>query len=157
MSEPFININKACAVTGHRFVDKSFDVDYLEQVFIKVIETGIDTFLIGMALGFDALCFNTLYKLKKKYDIKLIACIPCENQDLKFTEKQKMDYHQMLMLADEKVYISKNYTSRCMQKRNEYMVNHSSVLVNYLRRNFGGTFNTVEYAKNKGNVTVIDI
>ena len=62
----------------------------------------------------------------------------------------------MLSVADEKVYINKEYTKECMQKRNEYMVNNCSVLVAYLKNNFGGTFNTVNFAK-KMEVPIINV
>lgn len=154
MSEFLINPARTCAVTGHRAVDKTLNIDNLKEIFNKIINTGYNTFLIGMAIGFDTICFRVLYELKQKYDIKLIACIPCENQDLKYNFKQKEIYRDMLEKADEKIYIRKEYSSTCMQKRNEFMVDNSSCLVAYLRRNFGGTYKTVEYAKKKNVVTI---
>ncbi|MBQ0099758.1 MAG: DUF1273 family protein [Firmicutes bacterium] len=153
MSEIFINKARAVAVTGHRAI-KNIDREKLKLLFCSLIEKGYNTFLIGMALGFDTLCFETLVEIRKEQDIKLIACIPCEKQDLKFTLSQKKNYENMLSLADEKVYVGKEYTKTCMQKRNEFMVDHSSLLVAYLRRNFGGTFNTVRYAEKKNQIII---
>ncbi len=155
MSEIFINKARACAVTGHRVIN-NIDKEKLKLLFISIIEKGFDTFLIGMALGFDKLCFEILSDIKKEKNIKLIACIPCENQDLKYTQKQKNDYKNMVLDADERIYIGKEYTDSCMQKRNEFMVDHSSLLVAYLRRNYGGTFSTVRYAE-KQNEIIINI
>ena len=139
---------KAVAVTGHRIV-KDLDKKNLKNIFRELIEKEYNVFHVGMALGFDIICFKTLLELKAQYNIKIIACIPCENQDSLWSEKQKKEYRNLLNFADEKVILSKEYTSSCMQKRNEYMVDNSMVIVAYLKRNSGGTYNTVKYAVEK--------
>ena len=82
-------LEKTCAVTGHRKITDDLDVTELREVFIDLIKKGKDTFLIGMAVGFDTLCFKILEKLKEDYQIKLIACVPCVKQDINFTPLQK--------------------------------------------------------------------
>lgn len=156
MSQPFINKTRACAVTGHRVLYPEFNQKELENLFIKIIEKHFDTFLIGMAVGFDTVCFKTLQKLREKYDIKLIACVPCRHQDLKFSLEQKQEYRKMLLAADETIILSEEYTPSCMQKRNQFMVDNASVLIAYLRRNYGGTYKTCLYAK-KVSVPIINV
>mgnify|MGYP005761553275 FL=1 len=145
---------KTCALTGHRTVEKDFEVDVLREIFIKLIDAGINTFLCGMAVGFDTLAFKVLYNLKKEKSLRIIACIPCPNQDIKFNEIQKIEYEKMLEVADERVLISKEYNSECMMKRNMFMVDNAFVLLAYLRKEKGGAKNTVTYAI-KNNKTVI--
>lgn len=153
MSEIFINKARACALTGHRFLYQDFSILKTKKIFKTLIKEGFDTFLIGMAIGFDTEAFKILEVLRKKYPIKLIACIPCENQDLKFNEKQKKEYKKLLESADERVLISKEYTEKCMQQRNEFMVDNCSCLVAYLKKDYGGTAKTVKYAeKNAINI-----
>lgn len=156
MKELFINKARCCAVTGHRALNKNFNKEGLKEVFYKLIDGGYDTFLVGMALGFDTLCFNLLEQIRKEKSIKIIACIPCESQAERFTKSQAEEYYRMLSVADEKVYVNKEYTKKCMQKRNEYMVNNCSVLVAYLKNDFGGTFNTVKFAK-KIEIPIINV
>jgi uncharacterized phage-like protein YoqJ len=156
MTEYFINKARACAVTGHRSLEKDFSLENLKQIFIKLIDAGFDTFLVGMALGFDIECFKVLTQLKEKYSIKTIACIPCETQTYKFTIEQKEIYDKLLDTADQTILVSKNYTSYCMMKRNKFMVDNCSLLVSYLRRDFGGTYNTVEYAK-KQSIQILNV
>ncbi len=156
MSEIFINKYKACAVTGHRIIENDLDVKKLKNLFYKLIEKNFDTFLIGMALGFDTLCFEILSEIKKEYPIKLIACIPCETQAYNFSKAQKEKYDKMIADADEKILISKEYTPYCMQKRNRFMVDNASAVVAYLRREKSGTSATVNYALRQ-NVSVIKI
>lgn len=156
MSELFINKTRACAVTGHRVLYRDFDEKKLENLFVKLLDKGFDTFLIGMAIGFDTVCFKILEKLREKYPLKIIACVPCRHQDLKFSLEQKVEYRKMLISADEKIILSEEYTPSCMQKRNQFMVDNASVLISYLRRNYGGTYKTCEYAL-KHNVPIIKV
>ncbi len=141
---------KTCAFTGHRILYNDFNKNQLKENILKVIERGYNTFLVGMALGFDTQVFIELFKLKNDYDIRIIACIPCSDQAKKFSLKDKELYYKMIEDADEKILISENYYNGCMQKRNRFMVDNSSILISYLRENKGGTYSTVSYAKTKG-------
>ena len=148
---------KTCAFTGHRILGGDFDENKLLSVVTELIGRGYDTFLVGMAIGFDTACYKLLEFLRGKFKIRLIACIPCEQQDLKFDIKQKTEYRKMLASADEKIYVSKEYTKTCMFKRNMFMVDNASVLIAYLKNDKGGTYNTVKYAERKGvNIIMIN-
>lgn len=149
MREIFINKAKTVAVSGHRFLGKDFDKQLLKQVFIYLINNGYDTFLIGMAVGFDSECFRVLEQLRKEYDIKIIACIPCLNQHKNFSYILKKEYERMVDSADEKIILQENYDKYCMLKRNNFMVDNASALVTYIRKDTGGTVYTVNYAKKK--------
>ena len=154
MAQENINIiSRSVAVTGHRTVE-NVNTAKLEEVFKLLIKKGYDTYLVGMALGFDTICFNILEKLREKYNIKIIACIPCKDQAKYFTESQKAEYDKMVASADEKRIFSEKFTSHCMHRRNCYMVDQSSVLISYLKKTFGGTYNTVKYAEKKGKMVI---
>ena len=91
-----------------------------------------------------------LLNLKKKYkDIKIIACIPCSNQDQYFSQEDKLRYANLLEKVDEKVILANAYYNGCMQKRNIYMCDRADVLLCYLRQEKGGTAQTVNYFKRK--------
>ncbi len=156
MSDLVVDREKTCAVTGHRRLEKDFDRERLYEIFDKLSDGNFNTFLVGMAIGFDTECFLALEKLRKRKKIAIIACVPCENQASRFSDKDKENYCKMLNSADDKVLISKEYTKFCMMKRNIYMVDNCSCLVSYLRQNSGGTKNTVDYAKKKG-IPIIEL
>ncbi len=146
MSEYNFDIKKTCAVTGHREMKWDLDKLHLKEIFLSLIKKGYDTFLCGMALGFDTLCFKILEEIREKNDIKIVACIPCKTQDKSFSKEEKENYAKMVCSADKVILVSENYTPYCMQKRNVFMVDNSSILVAYLKQLKGGTFNTVQYA-----------
>ena len=150
-----INKNTTCAVTGHRKVEFFFNKQALLKKLEQICENGYDTFLVGMALGFDTLCFKALEKIREKRKIRIIACIPCLEQDKLFNDAQKKEYKKMIESADEKVVLSPHYTKYCMMQRNRYMVDNSSLLLAYLREEKGGTKNTVKYAEKSGKNIII--
>ena len=157
MSEILINKARSCSVTGHRQLKDDLDIERLKDIFYKLIDDGgYENFLIGMALGFDSLCFTILQEIREKRKIKLFACIPCESQDKMFNLEQKEKYKKMLESADEKIYVSREYTPYCMQKRNRFLVDNSSVLIAYLRKEKSGTSYTVNYAIKNG-ISVINV
>ncbi len=145
-----MDIKTTCAFTGHRNVGDDFSVKKLTLLLEKLIQNGIDTFLNGMARGFDLIAAQCVSELKKSYpDIKLIACVPCPDQDKYFTEEDKKTYASVLENCDEVKLLSRKYYKGCMFMRNRYMVDNCSVLVAYDRGYDGGTDYTVGYAKNK--------
>ena len=147
---------RTCAFTGHRSLGRDFNRAELERVIKKLIKSGFTTFMVGMAVGFDTECFKILENFRKTEDIRIVACIPCPSQDCKFSEKQKAEYRKMVDSADERIYISDEYTKTCMFERNKFMVDSASILVAYLNTDRGGTFNTVNYAKRQ-NISIIII
>lgn len=150
MKNSLINKEKTVAVSGHRYLQKDFDKKRLEEIFIKLIdEYKVDTFLIGMAVGFDTECFKILENLRETRKIKLVACIPCLNQSAKFSDLQKMEYDRMINSADEKIILQKDYDKYCMLKRNDFLVENANILVAYIRKDIGGTAYTVRKAKEK--------
>ena len=156
MSEILINPARTCAFTGHRIMEKGFNIEELKDKISKLIGIGYDTFLVGMALGFDTLAFQTLEEFRTKNNIRIIACIPCLSQSYKFSNADKKEYDRMLKVADERIFVGEEYDKTCMRKRNEFMVNNSSCLIAYVRRDFGGSVSTVKYAVKKG-VMVISV
>lgn len=141
------DIKTTCCFTGHRVLRKDFDVSRLERVINGAINRGYKTFLNGMANGFDRVCAAVLIELKKEKNIEFIACIPCKEQDKYFTAKQKEEYKYFLEKADKTVYLSDEYYNGCMQFRNRYMVDNSSLVLAYSKSDFGGTRYTVKYAE----------
>ena len=150
-----IEKSKTCAVTGHRIMLNDIDEKRVEDVFSALISNGVSTFLNGMALGFDTMCFHVLERLREEHNVKIIACIPCESQAERFSEKNKREYERMVESADERIYLSREYTPSCMMKRNVFMVDNCCVLVAYKRRSGGGTAKTVEYAEKQGKETIL--
>lgn len=112
----------------------------------------------GLAMGFDL----ALAKVTIDNNIPLICAIPCKDQQKLWSKDIQYLYNSIVLecLTNEihqVVYISdKPYTPKCMQKRNEWMVDNSDVILTIWDGTMGGTFNCLKYAKNKQK-TIINL
>lgn len=102
--------------------------------------------IVGGALGFDMLMFDTLYELKQELDnIYITMAIPFEQQYGKWPADSKKKYLQQRDNADIVIYVDTideykvpntaegRYNSKKLFKRNEYIANNSDILIACVR------------------------
>jgi len=155
--------NKSCtaAFTGHRFVSRT-EIPQLQEKLKKTIgsltDKGVSFFMSGCAVGFDTLAANAVLKAREHtQSIRLILALPCINQDSRWRESDKQAYKYLLNNADEIIYVSEQpYFNGCMEQRNLYLVEHSSILVAYMTHGRSGTSQTIRLAGERG-VEVINL
>lgn len=140
---------KSIALTGHRILKGNFDYFLLEKQLTEYIQRGYTKFYCGMALGFDLTCAGLLLRLKKQFEIELVACLPCKNQEERYNFYDKLLYNEYLQRVDTVVCLEEHFTKSCMFVRNRYMVDNCDLLFAYLYKKMGGTYYTVEYAKKR--------
>lgn len=157
---------KTVCCTGHRpkgfpwdyrDVDCDSHQEYLESLacFIDSLIRwkGFDYFICGGAIGADMDFADIVIGLRDNYypHIKLEIAVPCKNQDLKWTDEDKERYQKILKKADTVNVLSEKYTPSCMLDRNDYMVNHSDLVIAIWNGGMrGGTFHTIKYAEKTG-------
>lgn len=84
------------------------------------------------------------------YNIKLHCAIPCKNHSNQWNKKDRQLYNYILSKADAVKLVSKEeYKPYLMQKRNEYMVDNSDIVIAVWDGSKSGTANCIEYAKSK--------
>lgn len=117
-----------------------------------IVEEEVITFITGMALGIDQWAAKIVLKLKEKYPhIQLIAAVPCKNHSNKWNEESKKEWQRIIDSCNLVYYVSdEEYTSWCMQKRNEWMVDNSDLVIAVWDGTRGGTGNCVKYAEKVG-------
>lgn len=122
--------------------------------------TGFDRFISGMAIGVDVWAAEIVLSLRDdaKYPIKLICAIPFDGQDSAWPDESKKRWKSILDRADGKYYVCEpGYAPWKMQKRNQWMVDNSNLLIAVWDGSPGGTGNCVKYAKSKNsNIIQID-
>ncbi len=123
----------------------------------KSICQGYVNFLCGMALGFDLMCAEVILELKNKYpQIKLIAAVPCKNQQSKWPLDAQKRYVAIAKQVDAARCKYDSYTgSECMLERNSYMINNSSKVIALYNGQPGGTQSTLHKAKQSGLEIII--
>lgn len=144
-----------CAFTGHRNFDYYNEIRSLERaVESAIINDDVDTFYNGMARGFDLAAAQTVIQLKRRYKIKLIACVPFYGQKETLNAFDRKIYEEVLEHCNEIIVLSQDYYPGCMYKRNRYMVNNCDMVIAYYRGKRGGTQYTVKYAEEQGKKIV---
>ena len=146
--------SKTCCFTGHRKIPET-EKPLIKERLLKAVTTLIDQgylyFGAGGALGFDTLAAEVILDLKNTYpQIKLILVLPCYNQTLNWQFNDIAKFEEIKSKSDKVVYVSKQYTPNCMQKRNLHLVNNSSACICYLTKSTGGTAYTIKYAQSRG-------
>lgn len=146
--------DKTACFTGHRDIPplKRPGIKHrLEREMERSIQAGYVYFGAGGALGFDTLAAQTVLKLKERYpDIKLILVLPCKSQTSGWKQTDIDEYERIKAAADKVVYTSEVYYRGCMHKRNRHLMDNSSLCICYLMEDRGGTYYTVNYARENG-------
>lgn len=148
---------KTVCFTGHRRVIHKHLEEQLDEIVTSLAEAGYLYFGIGGAKGFDYLAAKSVLRVQERFPaIKLIIVIPCSDYYDRWMNDDKSLYFDILKKADKVRVMSDHYYRGCMQVRNKYLADNSSVCVNYLYKNEGGTAFTVEYARKKG-LTLVSV
>ena len=156
-----------CCFTGHRPVKLPWGMNeqdprclaLKEQIAATlegIYESGYRHFICGMAIGCDTYFAKAVLTLRAAHeDVILEAAIPCDNQDGKWNRRQQETYARLLESCDITTYVSHAYTPHCMMRRNEYMIDRSSLLLACFNGRSSGTMSTILYAERSGIRTVI--
>ena len=120
---------------------------------------GYRSFLCGMALGCDMYFAEAVLALRDRWpDVRLEAAIPFGDQPGRWNEEQRRRYNRLIDAADKLTVLQVHYTSDCMQRRNRYMVDRSSLLLACYDGRPGGTMQTILYAERSGvRVMIIEV
>jgi uncharacterized phage-like protein YoqJ len=144
--------------TGHR-PDKlggydNFDLEKLccfaTYCLVKMSPTRV---ISGMALGWDQAIAVAALNLQ----IPLTAAVPFKGQERTWPDRMKEAYHSYLEKADEVVIVCEgDWHPYKMQLRNEWMVDHSALVLALWNGSKGGTANCIRYA-NKVKKPIINV
>ena len=144
-----------CCFTGHRPEKLNLPADIvcdkLKLAVELAISQGTKTFVCGMARGIDLWAGQVVIEKKRVYpDIKLICATPYVGFERRWDICWQQLYAFISTHADYRVATSKRYDPSCFQRRNEWMVNHSSMVIAAYNGECGGTRNTIKYAREHG-------
>lgn len=145
---------KTCCFTGHRAnklhrADRAVRHD-LKKAIIQAIDEEYTTFITGMAYGVDIWAGEFVIEQRKKDNkLKLIAAVPFEGFESRWDNKWKKRYQKLIKDADEVHYICDGFAGYAFQRRNEWMVDRSSLVIAVYNGDAGGTQNTISYALKK--------
>ena len=101
-----------------------------------------------MAYGVDIWAGQIVVRLRKNNPVlQLIAAVPFRGFEDRWSSDWKQAYQEVLEQADLVKYICPGYNAGAYQRRNEWMVDHSSRLIAVFNGEPSGTKNTIIYAQ----------
>ena len=160
--------HSACSFTGHRPGKLPWGMNEadprcqnLKKRLWDAVEgayqEGIRHFICGMALGCDLFFAEEVLRLRQMHpEVTLEAAIPCLTQADGWPAVQQRRYRAIVEQCDFETVVQEKYSSTCMQRRDRYMVDHSSMLIAVFDGLPGGTCYTVQYAIEQG-INVVDL
>jgi len=159
---------ESCSFTGHRpeklpwrYEEDDPRAQSLKERIFDVVEAlyqaGIRHYICGMARGCDFYFCEAVIRLREeREEITLEAAIPFEGQASDWPERDRNRYFHLVSQCDVETVLATAYEKDCMKNRNHYMVDQAAVLIAVYDGFFGGTMQTVNYAKKQG-LEVIEI
>ena len=149
-----------CAFTGHR-PEKVVGFEgriivELRKEILKAIDEGYRVFLTGMSRGVDLWAADIVIELRRyNKDLKLMCVIPFEGMEECWPVDWKKHFNLVRKQADYVHVLSDRYSPDAYQKRNAWLVNHSSRLIAVSTGEPSGTVNTILYSRKYGIPTAI--
>lgn len=152
--------NTTCSFTGHRPEKLNMSEreckEKLKTEIKKAISDGFVTFISGMAKGIDIWAGELVLELKKDYPhINLILAYPYKTFNVGTTPEEKKKISYLRENSLDTYFIQTEYSISSFQKRNMWMVDHSSRVIAFFNGAKGGTLNTINYARQENVETVI--
>lgn len=165
------DIRKSVAFTGYRPKKLPFGNDLthpdairlratLKAEYEQLYKHGYRQFLTGGALGCDMMAAEVILELRQEYGgrrsgVFHVLCMPCHDYNANWSEEEKERLEKIKEKSFSFYVSDRPYFNGCMQARNRYMVDTSSILLAVYDGQKGGTQNTVEYAQKKEKKIIV--
>ena len=154
LSEPEKRKHRCC-FTGHRPEKLKCGETEARALLVEHIRSAyshsFSTFITGMARGIDLWAAEIVLAEKAAHpDIHLICALPHPDFEKRWGMTAQRQYQDILRRADLVRVICPEFSMGAYQKRNIWMVDHSSLVLAFFNGEPGGTANTIAYAHEKG-------
>ncbi len=149
-----------CCFTGHRPGKMNLSElevrKRLENAILQAIQDGYTSFISGMAAGVDVIAAEIILRLRTENPkLKLVCAMPYRGFGRHWKDGWSERMQNVLAQADEVEYVCDTRSRSSYQRRNEFMVDHSSRVIALYNGTKGGTKNTIDYAHKKGVPCII--
>lgn len=130
----------------------------LYKAIIDAVNSGYDAFITGVQRGVDLWAAKIILELADEFHLKLIAVYPYKDIGKSYRNEDRELLEILHEKASEEIVLSEKYYSGCYAVRNQYMVDHSSLLIAVVSDYRSGTGQTISYAKKQGiDMDIIDL
>lgn len=152
-----------CCFTGHRpeklTVPEARLAELLEAEIKRAIDRQFTTFITGMAKGTDLIAAEIVLRLREEDpQFRLVAAQPYPNFGQRWGGGWTERFQRVLSMADKVECVCSSSSRASYQRRNEWMVSHSALVIAAFNGGSGGTKNTLDFARKRQiPCVVIDI
>ena len=155
-------IKRTVALTGYRtdkmpFAEDSQDANYcsfrkkLLVIISRLMEMGYDSYISGMAMGFDTWAAESVIEL----GASLECAVPFPEQVDGWEAQDQQRWVDIINKSSKKTVVSESNQKGAYYKRNRYMVDNADVILcGYTGRKRGGTAYTVNYALQQDKIVI---
>lgn len=156
---------RSVCFTGHR-LDKlpsgairRVVLSMLYEEIQFAVERGVDTFYTGMASGIDMYAADYVLKQRELHpNLRLICVKPFAGCGHALRGDERYHFNSLLAGADAIIELSDHYHNICYRLRNQYMIDHSDLLIAVVGEMRSGTGQTIRMAKRRRlPIRLIDI
>lgn len=145
---------KRCCFTGHRALPgaklAALTVQ-LDAALTGLYSLGCRDYYAGGAVGFDTLAALRVLEMRRAHpDVRLILMLPCRDQAKHWSAEDITVYRDILAACDAYRYVSEEYDSRAMYRRNMELVSVADACIAYVTRPQSGAGQTLRAAERAG-------
>ena len=140
---------RSCFFIGHRDAGEALFPLLEREIERHIVEYEVEEFIVGQHGRFDGMAARAVREIKKKYPgIHLILLMAYLKNGVLQKSFDGSIYPDRLELVPKKFAIL---------RANRAAVDRCDYLITYVRRNYGGAWRCLEYARNRGkNITNIE-
>lgn len=144
-------MEKACSGFGHRTVFGNIELA-VQACVIQAIEMGCTVFYTGAMGEFDSVFISAVRAAKRRYPalgLRLICVKPYLTNEMNTHKAQYDALYDDVLVPEELLGL---HYKRAIPARNRWMVDRSDVVIGYVKRQTGGAYAAVQYARTQGKV-----
>lgn len=150
-----MDIRHCCCFTGHRpeklHIAEDIVRQRLDSAISSALEDGYTTFISGMAKGVDIWAAELVLERRRLLpNINLICAVPYAGFGLHWQGGWTERFKKIIQAADTVEYVCTGFSRSAYQRRNQWMVDRTSLLIAVYTGESGGTENTIRYAERTG-------
>ena len=149
--------NVACTFAGHRQVFAMDLPEKLDTAIEDILATDAEfSFYTGGMGEFDNLCSAAVRRAKRRHPelhIQLLLVLPYMRQDINTNKSFYEDSYDGILVPTELMGV---HYKGAIKQRNQWMLDHSDVLLAYIYRDFGGAYEALQYARKRPNLSIIN-
>ncbi|MFI3167116.1 MAG: SLOG family protein [Bacillota bacterium] len=144
---------KICTFCGH---SKIADTNLLYKKLVSEIRhlacLGVTEFYSGGYGDFDSLAVRAVFEVQAEFpNIQNTIVVPYITENHLSRYEYTLEKYNAITIYPFETEVLPKFA---ISKRNEWMVDNSDYIISYVKRDWGGAFNTYEYARRKKKVFI---